>query len=232
MTGKLPRTKEILQRLLAEEFELIGAPVIPATESQFPPLDSPAQLPPSPSSPAPPSPSPPPPTDQRYEPVQESDAAGVGGVTGMSILREYGLIGQESYSGGLWTTESPRSGANEAKYGVVRFRLMKDSEDDSAVFPLSAYTGESSETDASATHPSSSSTGGSRSSKKYWMQKQLQRRKASEKRGMEGAEGRWVVRLASQAEAGRLVRAWHMREFWTGVGGSTAEKVVMRAEIL
>ena len=57
-------------------------------------------------------------------------------------------------------------------------------------------------------------------------------RKAAEKRQIVGAEGRWIVRLASRVEAGRLVRAWHMKEFWTGVGGERAEKVVMRAEIL
>jgi len=57
-------------------------------------------------------------------------------------------------------------------------------------------------------------------------------RKAAEKRQIVGAEGKWVVRLVSRVEAGRLVRAWHMREFWTGIGGDRAEKVVMRAEIL
>jgi len=57
-------------------------------------------------------------------------------------------------------------------------------------------------------------------------------RKAAEKRQIVGAEGRWIVRLVSRVEAGRLVRAWHMREFWTGIGGDRAEKVVMRAEIL
>lgn len=57
-------------------------------------------------------------------------------------------------------------------------------------------------------------------------------RKAAEKMQIVGTEGKWVVRLVSRAEAGRLVRAWHMREFWTGIGGERAEKVVMRVEIL
>ena len=57
-------------------------------------------------------------------------------------------------------------------------------------------------------------------------------RKAAEKREIVGAEGKWVVRLVSRAEAGRLVRAWHMKEYWTRISGEGAEKVVMRAEIL
>ena len=225
-SGKLPRTREILSRLHEEGFELIGTIVtLPSHFPSSPHSSSSISTTPSPSLPI----------SHAYPydpaPVPEPDAAGVGGVSGLDVLGEKDIANYGVYiHGGPWITESVQSNANEEKFGVVSFRFSKDSEE---VFPLSAYTCDTS---------SSSSGGGGfdidsssqqpRFSKKFWQLKQKQRRLAREKRGVEGAEGKWVVRLASRTEAGRLVRAWHMREFWTGVGGYMAQKVVMMAEIL
>ena len=147
----------------------------------------------------------------------------------MDILGEKDIANYGGYvHSSPWATESVRSNANEEKFGVVSFRFLRDSEE---VFPLSAYTGDTSSSGGGGSDVGSSSQQ-PRLSKKFWLLKQKQQRLAREKRGIEGAEGRWVVRLASRTEAGRLVRAWHMREFWTGVGGHMAQKVVMRAEVL
>ena len=170
-----------------------------------------------------------------------TDAAGVGGVSGLDVLLGKNWGGSER-----WDTERPGAGTSEERYGVTRWRVTPTGDD-----PLAAFAGAAGwgvDTTGSSTWgvgvgggDGESVSGGRGDSddrtdvitrKKHWLNKQERRRQATEKRGVEGAEGRWVVRLASRAEAARLVRGWHMREFWTGLGGPVAEKVVMRAEVL
>ncbi|KAF8477054.1 hypothetical protein BDZ91DRAFT_708596 [Kalaharituber pfeilii] len=203
-TGKLPRTREILARLLAESYELVGSHV-------------------------------------DYDGRIVGDAAGVG-INGLDIIG--GVIGGKGM--GRWNTEAPawgnygdrwgndaQGGASEEMYGVTRIIMASGLRDDPfSAFAVAAgksggwgHVGNPSTTGAGA------GDGGKRGKREHWSQKEEKRRKVAEKRGIEGAEGRWIVRLASRAEAGRLVRSWHMREFWTGIGGPMASKVVMRAEI-
>lgn len=190
-SGKVPRTREILERLMDEDFELLGSIKDDSSAGGN--------------------------WQKQEEEEEEPDASSIGGSRSLDILSDH-LSG---YREGRVATESLYSGANEEKYGVTRFVFTKR-EDEEA------------EEAFSAVHFGSADTGGL--SKKQLALSKRQRkesgRKAAEKRGIEGAEGRWVVRLSTRTEAARMVRAWHMREFWTGIGGERAAKVVMRAEIL
>ncbi|KAI5794496.1 hypothetical protein DFH27DRAFT_526901 [Peziza echinospora] len=208
-TGKLPRTREILDRLLAEDYDLIGSH----------------------------------PGDSTRRGMGAGGGGGGGGTridfipsatpvhpstSGSLISHRIGNINPFTpYRLTPFDTEPVHVGASEEAYGILRIMLATGSRDDPFVMIANAAAAAG----GAAVGGGNAVGGGGAAGRRSNSYKEEKRRRASEKRGVEGAEGRWLVRLASREEAWRLVRSWHMREFWTGRGGVMAEKVVMRAEI-